>query len=129
MSLLQCSMVLFTKSSELEELSSKILHQLEQASTDQKAYYGKLNTVSGEIAAVPDADSLANMIKTVLAETKKIVGKSQQLKESLDESSVEVTALKRDLEDAREDAWKETVPQAASRQEALARPSSPGLSG
>ena len=53
---------------------------------------------------MPDADSLANMIKTVLAETKKIVGKSQQLKESLDESSVEVTALNRDLEDAREDA-------------------------
>ena len=63
-----------------------------------------MTSVSGEIAALPDADDLANMIKTVLAETVIIVGKSQQLKESLDESSVEVTALKRDLEMAREEA-------------------------
>ena len=95
---------LYGKSTDLESLTTRILSELKQASTDQKAYYGKMNSVSGEIENLTDADSLANMIKTVLSETKRIAGKSQLLKASLDESSVEVSVLRRDLKVAREEA-------------------------
>ena len=95
---------LFAKSTDLESLTTRILSHLEQASSDQKSYVGQMNKVSGEIAELSGADGLAEMIKKVLVETKKIVEKSQQLKESLDKSSVEVTSLKSDLEEAREEA-------------------------
>lgn len=100
---------LFTKSSKLESLASQILEQLEEASTDQGAYYDRMNSVSGEISTVADTDSLASMIKTVLAETKKIVARSQHIKESMDESSVEVAALRHNLEVAREEALTDSL--------------------
>ena len=95
---------LFTNSSEIEALTGKILSHLDQASSDQSAYHDKMSVLSGDIEALPDLGSLADMIKVVLAETKKIISKSQHIKESLDDSSIEMANLKRNLEQAREDA-------------------------
>lgn len=100
---------LHTKSAEIETLTAKILDHLDQASSDQSAYHDKMSVLSGDIEALPGAESLSDMMKAVLAETKNIITKSQQIKESLDDSSIEMASLKRNLEEAREDALTDSL--------------------
>lgn len=95
---------LFTKGAEIEALTAKILDHLSQASADQSTYHENMSVLSDGLSAQTDAVALAEMMKAVLAETKKIITKSQQIKESLDDTSIEMANLKRNLEEAREDA-------------------------
>lgn len=91
-------------STRLESIASEILEQLHQTNTDQDAYCDKMASLSGMIGAAPDARRLAELVQDVLAETKDIVVKSQQLKLRLSESSGEVAELRRHLEEVREEA-------------------------
>lgn len=96
-------------SAKLESFVSEILGQLFQTRSDQSNYCDKMASFSGDLAAAPATDQLADLVKNVLTETKDIVRKSQQLEERLSESSGEIVALRRNLEQVREEALTDSL--------------------
>jgi diguanylate cyclase len=67
-------------------------------------YSGKLGDISAEIEHVEDADSLKGIMTRMVSDTKDMLDHNQKLEEQLDESSVVLEELKRDLENVRKEA-------------------------
>ncbi len=84
------------------------IHSVSAAVKDVKsatfAYSGKLGNISAEIEHVEDADALKGIMTRMVTDTKDMLHHNQKLEERLDESSVVLEELKRDLENVRKEA-------------------------
>lgn len=68
------------------------------------AYSGKLGDITAEMENVEDANTLKGIMTRMVTDTKEMLHHNQKLEERLDESSVVLEELRRDLENVRREA-------------------------
>ncbi len=91
------------------------LAALEQAGRNAYDYERTLETASGDLSNIKQAEDLKEVIGTVLAQTRAMVEKSSDVDRQLKISAAEITQLKEDLQNARQEAMIDALTGLANR--------------
>ncbi len=92
-----------------------VMAALEQAGRNAVDYEQTLESASGSLSGIRRAEDLKAVIGTVLTQTRAMVEKSSEVDQQLKKSAAEISALKTELESARQEAMTDALTGLANR--------------
>jgi diguanylate cyclase len=99
----------------LENAMGRVLALIGQAGADTSAYGRRMADLSGELSGGHSLDEVQATVKQIVAETRGILIKNQELEHRLARSTREIKTLRRDLESVRRDALTDPLTGIANR--------------
>ena len=88
---------------------------IDSAMTTANAYSGTLQSASGDLERVLDAESMKALSLRLLAETRRMQDTNRQLETKLEASREDIAALQRDLDDVRRESMLDPLTKIANR--------------
>lgn len=92
-----------------------VMAALEQAGRNASDYEQTLETASGNLSNIKQAEDLKEVIGTVLTQTRAMVEKSSEVDQQLKASAAEISQLKEELQSARQEATTDALTGLANR--------------
>ena len=99
----------------LTELIGKVSDQVGIGADDQNAHLERLSDISKGLGSVKANGSLSKLVVDLLSETKSMLAKNRSMADELGKTSAEVDDLRRNLEQAREEALTDALTGIANR--------------
>jgi diguanylate cyclase len=99
----------------VEEAVGRVLEYLSNANQGTTSYGAALEDFSGKLADGPSAAGLAELVASILAETRVMSDLNRQLEQRLENSSAEIARLRNHLDDLKREASTDALTQLANR--------------
>lgn len=99
----------------LQSAVQEALSHVEEAGRNTSAYGDRLADLSGGLAGASRSHEVEDIARTLIAETRHVLQKSNRLERQLDESSREIDDLRRHLEALRQEAMTDALTGLANR--------------
>ena len=99
----------------VEEAVGRVLEFLSNANQGTSDYGAALESFTGKLADGPSESSLAELVASILAETKVMSEMNRQLEQRLESSSSEIARLRNHLDDLKREASTDALTQLANR--------------
>lgn len=99
----------------IEDAVARVLEFLTTANAGATQYGAALETFSGHLTSAPEAGNLAELVRTILDETKGMLDTNRQLEQKLETSSSEIARLRQDLDELKREASTDALTGLANR--------------
>jgi len=96
-------------SAQIEEALGSVLEQLGDAGQSAATYGQKLADFTGEMGEQTGVEEVRELVQRIMGETRTILEKNQELERSLGDSAKQISSLRENLEEARQEAMTDAL--------------------